>query len=88
MQRFRTDKPALAYEESFADKNGFAEGVNVETDVSAPREQWKTWTWGEYFETCKQLGRANLALGRNKSLSNVYFRILSSRKSGDCNLGI
>jgi len=58
-----TDKPALAYEESFADKNGFAEGVNVETDVSAPREQWKTWTWGEYFETCKQLGRANLALG-------------------------
>lgn len=58
-----TDKPAIAYEEAFADKTGFAEGVDVDTDLSEPRETWKTWTWGEYFETCKQIGRANLALG-------------------------
>jgi len=57
------DKPALAYEEQYAGKTSFADGIDVDTDVSQPREQWKTWTWGEYYETCKQLGRANLALG-------------------------
>ena len=73
----RKDKPALAYEEQYAGKAGFADGIDVDTDVSQPREQWKTWTWGEYYETCKQLGRANLALGRNVKLKLSLLEVFS-----------
>ena len=75
--RTKADKPALRVELDAATGLPPALGEDGSVPAGLPLEEWKTWTWGEYYDESLAVAKGMLALGGKRFDGAVIYGLNS-----------